>query len=135
MSRVTVDTSRLNRILRNLPGKTEDNNRAIAFRIEAGAKAKAPVDTGALRNSIYTVCGGQDGYAKASSDAHRANPKVETQPLPTPQGHDAHVGPSVEYGMPLEFGMSGRAARPFLVPAVREVERYLAAQWGNIADE
>jgi HK97 gp10 family phage protein len=29
--------------------------RATAFRIEAGAKARAPVDTGMLKNSIYTA--------------------------------------------------------------------------------
>lgn len=121
-TRIEVDTSRLDRILKNLPGKEVDNNRAIAFRIEAGAKAKAPVDTGALRNSIYTECGGQKSGTPGDN------------PFPSPKGSDAHVGPSVEYGLFVEFGTRHMGAQPFLVPAVREVENALAAQWENIAD-
>lgn len=128
----TLDTTRLNRILKNLPGKTEDNNRAIAFRIEGEAKVKAPVDTGALQNSIYTVCGDKDGYRAASTKVRERNPKAATNSLPKPSGHDAHVGPSVNYGFYQEFGTRRMSAQPYLVPAVRAVESSLVSQWGNI---
>jgi len=129
-----VDTRRLEQIMRNLPGKTEDNNRAIAFRVEAGAKSKSPVDTGANRASIYTRCGNQDGFNEAAAKVKSSRPDGVMLQLPKPEGHDAHVGPSMDYSEELEFGAHGRAARPYLVPAVREVENALAAQWGNIAD-
>jgi hypothetical protein len=118
-----VDTRRLESILKNLPGRTEDNNRAIAFRVEAGAKNKVPVDTGALKNSIYTVCGNQSSGTPGDT------------PLPNPSGHDAHVGPSMEYSMHVEFGTRRMGAQPYLIPALREVENALAAQWENIGDE
>ena len=56
MSRPTIqiDTSGINRILRNLPGNRDRLVRHIAFEVEARAKQKAPVDTEALRVSIYT---------------------------------------------------------------------------------
>ena len=117
-----LNTIRLELILKGLPGRTEDNNRAIAFRVEAGAKNKAPVDTGALKNSIYTRCGGKDSGQPGDT------------PLPAPKGHDAHVGPSMDYAMHVEFGTRRAGAQPYLVPALREVENALAAQWENIAD-
>jgi HK97 gp10 family phage protein len=121
-SKVEVDVQRLNRILKNLPGKREDNNRAIAFRIEGRAKAKAPVDTGALRASIYTDCAGQQSGEPGNA------------PLPKPKGDDAHVGPSMDYALYVEFGTRRAGAQPYLVPAVRETEDQLAQVWGNIAD-
>lgn len=133
--KVQVDTSRLNRILRNLPGVAEQNNRAIAFRIEGRAKAKSPVDTGANQNSIYTVTAKYDGYAKARAEANSRRPDAPVHALPQPKGTDAHVGPAMEYSMNLEFGSLGRAPRPYLVPAVRETEADLVRQWGNIADD
>lgn len=117
-----IDTRRLESILKKLPGRTEDNNRAIAFRVEAGAKNKAPVDTGALKSSIYTDCGGQQSGQPGDT------------PLPKPKGHDAHVGPSMNYAMHVEFGTRHMGAQPYLIPALREVENALAAQWENIGD-
>lgn len=117
-----IDTRRLESILKNLPGRTEDNNRAIAFRVEAGAKNKAPVDTGALKSSIYTRCGGQSSGQPGDT------------PLPEPKGHDAHVGPSMNYALPVELGTRRMSARPYLIPALREVENALVAQWGNLGN-
>jgi hypothetical protein len=133
-NKVEVDTQRLNQILKNLPGKREENNRAIAFRVEGRTKAKSPVDTGANRSSIYVVCGGNDGFDKARTAALGRRAKATVTPLPKPQGDDAHVGPSMSYSMELEFGGHGRAARPYLVPAVSETANELSDQWRNIAD-
>lgn len=130
-----VDTRRLNRILKNLPGRAEQNNRAIAFRIEAIAKQKSPVDTGANRASIYVVTPKHDGYSSARAESIRRRPKSRSEPLPMPRGTDAHIGPAMEYSAELELGSRGRAGRPYLEPAVREAEGQLARQWSNIADE
>jgi HK97 gp10 family phage protein len=62
-----------------------------AHDIVAAAQAKAPVRTGTLRRSIHAVI--------------------------AESGLSAQIGPSVEYGIFVELGSRGRAARPFLRPA------------------
>jgi HK97 gp10 family phage protein len=66
-----------------------------AFDIEAKAKATVPVDTGTARRSIHSVFGNG--------------------------GLSAVIGPSVFYAKFLEFGVRGRAARPFMRPAAEAV--------------
>lgn len=129
-SRVTVDTSRLNRILRNLPGNTHDYVRAVAFSVEGKAKINAKVDTGAMKASIYTRIGTQDGgpeaWAEAQQKAAEHGKTVELVELPAPpNATTAHVGPGVNYGIDQEFGTHRQAAQPFLVPAVQQVTREL----------
>lgn len=66
-----------------------------ALRIETGAKARVPVDTGTLRRSIHTT---------KPTEMSRA------------------IGPSVEYGKYVEWGTHRMAARPYMTPAA-EAER------------
>lgn len=80
---------------------------ATAARIQADAKTLAPVDTGALRNSITRTT-----TRKAFSVT-------------------AEIGPEVEYGEYVESGTYRMAAQPYMVPAlerhrdtfIRAVER------------
>jgi HK97 gp10 family phage protein len=65
------------------------------FDIEARAKAKVPVLTGTLRRSITT--------------------QLEND------GMTAVVGPSVEYGIYVEFGTRRMGARPYMRPAAEAV--------------
>lgn len=75
--------------------------RATALSIETDAKARAPVDTGALRGSIHT--------------------EVVTD-------LSAIVGPSVDYGDYVEYGTSRMAAQPFMTPAAEAARpRFIAA--------
>jgi HK97 gp10 family phage protein len=115
-----INTRRLEQILARLPGNTEQAIRAVGFAIEAAAKTKAPVGTGALLNSIYTVTTKHDGYPAVDTDAERVS-------LPAPKADEGFVGPSVEYGLYVEVGTNRMAAQPYLLPAVRQVE-------GNLAD-
>lgn len=86
---------------------------------------KAPVDTGALRASIYTRIGSRQS---------NFTPGPNSVPLPEPENDDtAHVGPSVEYGIYQELGTSIMSAQPYLTPAVREVERQLAEIFSDVA--
>lgn len=72
-----------------------------ALDIERGAKARAPVDTGFLKNSIQ---------ATAVSPTHW------------------RVTVGAEYGLFVEWGTARRAATPYLRPAVTQVTpNYLAA--------
>ncbi len=77
--------------------------RKTAFDIEADAKQFAPVDTGALRNSISSSFDG-DGRHGAMT---------------------AEIGPTVDYGIYQEFGTSTQPGTPFLGPAFdRRVPSY-----------
>lgn len=138
-SHVAVDTSVLDRILRNLDGNTADNVRAVAFNVEGKTKVQIRVmnaiDTGALVNSVYTKTysgAWQDGQrsseAKIAADIHAKRPVAEVVELPRPANdREAYVGPSVGYGVHVHYGAHNRAGRPFLAEAVRAAERELEA--------
>lgn len=91
MTRVSVDTSRLDKILAELPGAVSETVRAGAAAVSATAKSLAPVDTGALKNSIV--------------------------PEPT-DIFTWIVRDGVEYGIYQELGTSRMRAQPFMIPAV-----------------
>lgn len=120
---IVLDTKILDGIIKHLNGNVAEAVAKIAFTIEAKAKQRAPVDTGALRASIYTSLknGGMGSKAMAAASALR--PNVLTDPLPVPRDdHTAYVGPSVEYGLAVEIGTVQRSGTPYLQPAVRETE-------------
>lgn len=98
--------------------KAEQIVRKTAFDIEAAAKANTPVDTGALKNSIYTATDKNSNYSEAAETARSKNPKanilVEGE---KPESLTATVGPSVDYGIHVELGTHKKGARPFLGPA------------------
>ena len=100
----------------------KDIGRRIAFEIESEAKQLAPVDTSALRNSIYTVTQDEDNYASASAAAKGKRGDIQTEAHPSPTGNIiANVGPCVEYAEYVELGTSRMAAQPYLTPAVEKV--------------
>lgn len=78
----------------------QDGLEAGARVVELHAKRIAPVDTGALRNSIMLD---------------------EVTP------ERAILGPHVEYAEPVEFGTSRRAAQPYMRPAVDQHQREIVA--------
>lgn len=112
MSRVTLDTSELNRLLRESDNNSQETINAIAFSVEAKAKVKAPVDTGALKNSIQTV---------TPSRQSQGGDEI----IPNPERLHAHVGSSMEYAIYQELGTRNMQAQPFLIPALTEVEEEL----------
>lgn len=124
-TKVFTDTRRLNRLIGQIPGRTRDRIKAVAFQVEALSKMKSPVDTGSLRNSIYVAMKNEN------------NPPVEaTEKLPEPKDlTTAFIGPSVEYAIYQELGTSQMDPQPFMLPALREVERQLEQHFRSIADE
>lgn len=114
MTKVTTDTRRLNSIIENTGRNTRQMIKAIGFQVEALSKMKAPIDTGALRNSIYV----------ATSESN-SPPLEATEVLPNPTNDSVYIGPSVEYGIYQELGTSFMSPQPFMLPAIREVERQL----------
>lgn len=126
-----IDTGRLNQILNRLPGNRRDAVRATAFSIQRKAQMKAPVDTGALRNSIYVRMGSSEGQMPPVEASDESG--AERVELPQPENADtAHVGPSVEYGLYVEMGTHVMAAQPFLGPAVNEAAEELERNFGPV---
>ena len=103
MSADVTELRRLARDLRAAAGRAEHLARQAVIKtaadIERDAKIAAPVDTGALRNSI--------SYELRDD------------------GLTAEVGPTVHYAPFLEYGTSRMAPRPYLGPAAdRHVPRF-----------
>jgi HK97 gp10 family phage protein len=88
--RARVVRNDLGRIADGMDRKAVAVVRKTALDIEADAKGRAPVDTGALRNSIQTTMAGD---------------------------MSAVVAPGVDYAIFVEFGTARMAARPYLIPA------------------
>jgi HK97 gp10 family phage protein len=89
--------------------------RKAAFDIEAGAKQRAPVNTGALKNSIEAT--GEDGKALAAG------------------GLMAEIGPGVDYGIFVELGTHKQAAKPYLTPAAEAVKPSFLEAMKRIVDD
>lgn len=126
--------------LRKLPERLHDAAQRLvdrtAFGIEGQAKILAPVDTGFLRNSIYTETAKSSGYDKALAAAERLHAKrhagqrksartgqwvdVVGKMLDAPDAPGdlaANVIVGAEYGIYVEYGTMFAPAQPFLTPA------------------
>lgn len=86
-----VVSNRLPRATDAVHAAVVEQVRRSTLEVEERAKQVVPVDTGTLRRSIHSVfeAGGLRGI----------------------------VGPSVDYGAPVEFGTRHMAARPYMRPA------------------
>jgi len=94
-----LDTRVLDAIAKGLDKNSDQVLASVAFQVEAEAKVRAPVDTGALKNSIHTE-----------------KKKVGLY----------WVADAVNYGIYNELGTSRMSAHPFMKPAVEKVQQYLA---------
>jgi HK97 gp10 family phage protein len=104
MTDVKLDTRVLDKIAANLDGSTDRALGSIAFQVEGEAKVRAPVDTGALRNSIHTE--------KKKAGLY-------------------WVADGVEYGIYQELGTYKMRAQPFMVPATEAVGRDVTKMFGD----
>lgn len=95
--------------LLNAMAKVKPNSAKIVaqatFKVEAQAKVNAPVDTGALRNSL---------------NSQQMNPVLW------------RVQDGVKYGIFQELGTYKMAAQPFLIPAVESVGAEYVAMWRSL---
>lgn len=95
-----------------VPQKASLALRATAVRIEGDARILAPVDTGALRNSITTSYRGGAGSTFMS----------------------AEIGPTVNYGIYQELGTSKMRAQPYLYPAADRHEPAFYSAMAQVVD-
>lgn len=99
---VKLDTTVLDKLSANLEPKAEQIVSSFAFQVEAGAKTRAPVDTGYLKSSI------------------QAERKSRFRWL---------VNVFAEYGIFVEYGTYKMRAQPFLTPAVESLRQKWEAAW------
>lgn len=131
---VDVDTRRLNRILRSLPG----NRRAAIDRIAKEIEGKAKASMGAEKHGETYYVQGKEHIASAPGEA----PAIDTGNLVNSirsemlNDQTGIVFTNVEYAPYLEFGTSDMAPRPFLQPAVdavtTAVERNPSRYFGDV---
>lgn len=122
MSKVTLDDRRLNNLINQADDNTENFLKSIGFSVEARAKVKAPVDTSALRNSIYTSTKTEEhGLDRSIADSLDR----EYYNLPRGSRTKVYVGPSMSYSIYVEFGTERQQAQPYLIPALEEVANQL----------
>lgn len=114
---------------------------AVGLQVEGYAKAKAPVDTGLLRNSITHAVSGQpwsvrtyhatygiarnDKNERVSASSKKAGSVgIGSYSGKAPSGTEGeravYIGTNVNYAPYQEYGAGGRDAQPFLRPAVLE---------------
>lgn len=90
--------------------------RKAALDIQALAQAQAPVATGFLKSSIYTVTKGESTYSSIADNGELL-PEVDHPSSAT----EAYVAVGAEYGVYVEMGTSKMAAQPYLIPAAEMV--------------
>ena len=110
--KIRLDIKKLDDIIRTNPAKASEIVRSAAFAVEGQAKVRAPVDTGALINSIQ---------------AQERGPFLW------------HVSDGVEYGVYQELGFHHHGSgsfiqNPFMVPAVESVSRQFIANWRKLIE-
>jgi len=100
--RVRINLDRLEELKKELRPRAKRIIKSGAFDVQGKAQVNAPVDTGALKNSIEAV-------------------EVEI--------YTWWVIVGVEYGAFVELGTSRMAAQPYLTPAVSEAMPVYKSQW------
>lgn len=124
---VKVLKNRLPEIRSVLTFEVDQAVRKAAFDLAAHAKDLAPVDTGALKNSIWVLTSKDSTYGEALQAALARNPKAQAvSPPAVPPPGTAYVGAGVHYAVYVEYGTRRMAARPFMRPAADAVGPGLA---------
>lgn len=98
-----------------------------AFDIQANAAASAPVDTGFLRNSIYTVTSDSSTYKGGG----KSLPEVEKPDNDT----TAYVAVGAAYGIYQELGTRFTTPHPFFYPAVDKAKGPFEDAMAKIEDK
>lgn len=133
MSREVVITVELG-ALKQLRAELQEKAHAIldkaAFDIEASAKGNAPVDTGALRSSIYVsgTHGGGSDYSANQAEASSRNSAVQLHGEQAPSTpYERIIGVGVVYALIVEV-----VHRAFLRPAVERHRLAFTNAWKGL---
>ena len=99
---VRLDTAKLDRIIATFPREAEGVVKSGAYAVTGKAMSLAPVDTGALKNSLHAAKAGDLLWWS---------------------------GDGVDYGIYQEMGTSRMSAHPFMRPAVEFCQPYYTSLW------
>ena len=126
--KLVIEVDNTDKILGELDEAIDRALEAIGMQASDYAAAKAPVDTGLLRNSITYALHGKEA-AKASYESNETSKrtgksikkKTGSYSGTAPGGEKAvFIGSNVEYAAYVEYGDSGGTPRPFLKPAIMD---------------
>lgn len=105
-------------VIKALHGGISKAVRKAAFDVQALAASNAPVATGYLKSSIYTVTHNSSTYGQGIQGASVLLPEIDK---PT-DDQTAFVAVGANYGAYVEYGTSKMAAQPYFHPAFDAVE-------------
>lgn len=103
---IRIDMTKCRELRQELKPRGAAIVKKAAFDVEGGAKDRAPVKTGFLKNSIATEF--ENG------------------------GLQATIGPAAEYGIYVELGTKRMRARPYLKPAFERVRAGFIRAWESL---
>lgn len=118
----TTDIRGLNAYKAALEKTLQEEVDRMALIAEGVAKEKSPVDTGALKASIFAVTSQSNTGALAAAAARSLNPKSD--PITyneRPAKHNSYVFCGVRYGQHVEYGAQGRAGRFMFTKTAEEL--------------
>lgn len=116
----SADFNKFGAIADALPGVLSQIVRKAAFDVQAQAQVNAPVDTGFLKNSIYTVTSESSSYSSVSSPTKKDSSVLPEVEKPE-DDQTAYVAVGANYGLFVEVGTRHTPAHPYLSPAVETV--------------
>lgn len=105
-----------------------------ALDIQANAQSKAAVDTGFMKNSIYTVTAQGSDYGQAGTPTHKDSyllPEVG----PLENDTTAYVAAGANYSVYIDQGTRHQPAQPFFTPAVDEGMQSLETAFATLEDQ
>lgn len=119
---------------------------ATALAVQARASQIAPVDTGALRNSIYVNNGDTSDYTLRVATAQSLNPDMNPLeeidpefviPVSASPGLESYivvVGVAADYGIFLELGTRNMQPQPFMLPTALGAQDDFEQAMMHVAD-
>lgn len=136
---IEIETDNTDKVLGELDEAIDRALEAMGMKVEDYAKAKCPVDTGLLRNSITHALGGkptaitsyqsEDTHATTAATQKAGTAGKSVDPVRSgsysgnaPSEKAVFIGSNVEYAAYVECGKDGGKtnAQPYLKPAVMD---------------
>lgn len=148
MSSIKVNLGPLEKFGESFKARASEVIRSTAFLIQYEAQGRAPVDTGALRASIYVQTSEKDERPTALVDAEakyqspgksgefrfREMPIAPETTQPDDRLHSI-VAAGVGYAYWVEYGSRGGSGKPFMTPAMAAAKPYFNSELAKAVRE
>lgn len=143
---IVLRSNNIGRFLEHLNQNMHQIVDAAATDIQTRASQIAPVDTGALRNSIYVNNGDSSDYGQRVSTAQSLNrdmialdeitPEfvISVSTSPSDNAYISVVGVAADYGLFQELGTVHHRAQPFMLPSALGVQGDFETAMSHVAE-